>query len=72
MIDRTFSTADSDGDGKISGSELDALDQRMKDRIPEYDTNGDGVLEKSEMLEGIRKRMQSGGGGGGGRGPGNE
>lgn len=57
VVDRIFE-ADTDGDGKLSGKELEALDERMRSRVSEYDANSDGVLEKSEVLEAMKKRMQ--------------
>ncbi|RMF41650.1 MAG: HlyD family efflux transporter periplasmic adaptor subunit [Planctomycetota bacterium] len=65
IVDRIFSAADADGDGTIAGDELAGLDDRMKDRVAEYDTNGDGALSRQEVLSGMRKRMQQRGGGGG-------
>ena len=64
IVERIFAN-DTDNDGKLSGEELNTLDDRMRERVPEYDTNGDGVLEKSEVLQSIQKRMQQAGGGGG-------
>jgi HlyD family secretion protein len=64
IVDRVFA-ADTDGDGKLAGDELKALDERMRSRVSEYDTNGDGALEKSEVLQSIKKRMQQAGAGGG-------
>ena len=57
VVDRIFE-ADTDGDGKLSGKELETLDERMRSRVSEYDKNSDGALEKSEVLEAMKKRMQ--------------
>ena len=56
VVDRIF-TADADGDGKLSAEEIETLDERMRSRAGEYDSNSDGVLEKSEVLQAIKKRM---------------
>ncbi len=64
IVDRIFE-ADTDGDGKISSDEMGGLDDRFRDRAGAYDTNSDGFLEKSEVLQSIQKRMQEGNAGGG-------
>ncbi len=46
MVDRLFNVADADGDGTITREEFD---QAIADRIAEYDTNGDGVLDIEEF-----------------------
>ena len=40
----------------------------MKERAPSYDTNSDGMIEKSEIIKAMNKMMkerQAAGGGGG-------
>lgn len=64
IVDRIFQ-ADTDGDGKLSGDEINGLDERMRDRVGEYDTNSDGVLEKDEVLKAFQKRAQQREAGGG-------
>ena len=64
IVDRIFE-ADTDGDGKISQEEMGGLDERMRDRAAEYDTNSDGFLEKAEVLQALQKRMQERAAGGG-------
>ncbi len=64
IVDRIFE-ADTDGDGKLSGEEIQGLDERMRGRVGEYDTNADGVLEKDEVLKAFQKRMQQQSPGGG-------
>ncbi len=57
IVDRIMA-ADADGDGKISTEEMGGLDDRTRERAPEYDANSDGFLEKAEILQAIQKRMQ--------------
>jgi HlyD family secretion protein len=64
-----FMAADADGDGKLSASEIEGLNDRQKESAKNFDTNSDGVLERSEILKGINKMRQEGGGAAGG-GPG--
>ncbi|MCR9292278.1 MAG: efflux RND transporter periplasmic adaptor subunit [bacterium] len=66
IADRIFSSADANNDGKLEGDELNQMQGPMKDRIQSIDTNGDGAIEKSEMLKAFQSF--SGGRGGGGRG----
>ncbi|MFO1064584.1 MAG: HlyD family efflux transporter periplasmic adaptor subunit [Pirellulales bacterium] len=74
MVDRTFSTADADKDGKITAKELESLEEQIRERVKRNDTNGDGTIERAEMLQAVKKRMaqpqQGGGPGGPGGGPG--
>lgn len=51
IVDAMFSRSDQNGDGKISGDEVN---DRMKDRLPEWDKNGDGAIDKAEALEGMK------------------
>ena len=55
--------SDKDGDGKISKEEAPEFMQSFFDRV---DTNGDGLLDKTEA-EAMRQRRGSGGGRGGSR-----
>lgn len=65
IVDRMFEASDTNGDGKIAGDEINSLDSRMKDRVSQFDGNGDGELEKAEVLKAFRQF--SGGGGRGGQ-----
>jgi multidrug resistance efflux pump len=57
MMDRM----DTDKDGVISKSEIDASSN--PDQLREADTDGDGSITKEELLESVKKRMAAGGGG---------
>lgn len=57
IVDRIFQ-ADADGDGKLTAKEIETLDERLRGRVSEYDANSDGVLEKAEVLQAIKKRAQ--------------
>lgn len=62
-------TGDTDGDGKISQDEVAGMDDRMRERAPSYDSNGDGMIEKSEIIKAMTKMMKEREAGGGGGGP---
>ena len=73
VVDRIFSSADKDGDGKIAGDEINQLDDRMKSQVKTMDSNNDGALEKSEVVKAFSAFRGAGGGrpgGPGGGGPG--
>ena len=57
MMDRV----DTDKDGVISKSEIDASSN--PDQLREADTDGDGSITKEELLESVKKRMAAGGSG---------
>lgn len=65
MVDRIFQ-ADANGDGKLSSDEMSGLDERLRGRAAEYDSNSDGELEKSEVLQGVQKAMAERAAAGGG------
>ncbi|MFK7737469.1 MAG: HlyD family efflux transporter periplasmic adaptor subunit [Pirellulaceae bacterium] len=68
IVDAMFAKSDTDGDGKIAGDEINTLDSRMKDGMSRYDSNGDGALEKAEVMKVFKSFSNRGGGGGGGGG----
>ncbi len=59
MLTRMFETRDADGDGKLTGDEIP---ERLRDRVSNVDTNGDGSIQKSEM-EAMLERIGNGGAG---------
>lgn len=61
-----FRQRDANGDGKLVGEEMD---QRLRDRLEQIDTDKDGAVSEQEFLAGIRQ-MFGGPGRGEGRGPG--
>jgi Ca2+-binding EF-hand superfamily protein len=73
IADRIMESGDTDGDGKISQEEVAGMDDRMKERAPAYDSNSDGMIEKSEIIKAMTKMMKereaAGGGGPPGGGP---
>lgn len=71
MVERTFSTVDTNTDGKLSADEINAMEESRRDRVKQADANSDGVVERAELLQATKRRMASGGGRGGpGGGPG--
>ncbi len=65
IVDSAFVKYDSDGDGKLSSEELQAIDGRLRDRMSGFDTDGDGAVDKQEALKGMQSVMAGAGAGGG-------
>ncbi len=63
-----FTSMDKNGDGKLSGDEID---ERMQSRVPEMDKDKDGAISKEEFLSAPRRGPGGGGPGGGGAPGGN-
>ncbi len=57
IVDRMFSQADQDGDGFVEGAEIP---ERMRARVAEADSNGDGKLGRDELKAAMRKVMAAG------------
>jgi hypothetical protein len=58
-INERFAQLDTDGDGKVSESELAAIrDARRAERFDRLDTNGDGSLSRAEMDAAHQKRAE--------------
>ncbi len=73
IVDRIFSTADTNNDGQIDATEKGSLSGNMASNFDKVDADGDGSVTKAEMTKAM-SAMGGGrggaGGGGGGRGPG--
>jgi hypothetical protein len=72
IVDRSFEQYDSDGDGVISASEMESMDERARGMARGADGDGDGNVTRSEMLSAAAKlvarirKMRNGQGQGGG------
>ncbi|HEX5105149.1 MAG TPA: efflux RND transporter periplasmic adaptor subunit, partial [Pirellulaceae bacterium] len=72
IVDRALEESDTDKDGKISMAELASMEDRRKQNFQGGDANGDGFLDRAEMMNAAtaamaaraRERMEGGGGGG--------
>ena len=77
LFERTME-ADANKDGKLSVTEIENVEERTRPLLAGADKNGDGLLDKDELMPvmaarvaAIRERMkQNGGGAPGGAGPG--
>ncbi len=74
MVQMMLDRFDTNGDGQLDASELDALEGRMRDRLAQADTDNDGIISREELVESSRRMMEqmqrNGGPGGGERGRG--
>lgn len=62
IVTMSMQRNDTDGDGKLSSSEIDAIDSQFKDGVKAADANGDGEVTKEELKKSIQARMSGGGG----------
>jgi HlyD family secretion protein len=62
IVNMSMQRNDTDGDGKLSSSEIDAIDSQFKDGVKAADANGDGEVTKEELTKSIQARMSGGGG----------
>jgi RND family efflux transporter MFP subunit len=60
-----FGRLDKNGDSKLAPDELD---ERFRGSFSSSDTNGDGFLDRDELMASLARRMRAGGGAGGGAG----
>ena len=72
IITRSLEQYDTDKDGKLSTAEIGGMDERFRDRYAAADANGDGFVDRAEMMPVATaavqqmKEMQAQGGGFGG------
>ncbi len=73
-IDEIFSKYDTDSDGSVNETELQAVEEPMRAMLARADRNKDGLISKAEvktLFAELQRRMeQNGGAGGGAGGPG--
>ena len=62
IVARSMERNDTDGDGKLSASEIEAIDSQFRDGVKAADSDGDGVVTKDELTKSIQARMGGGGG----------
>jgi len=62
IVNMSMQRNDTDGDGKLSSSEIEAIDGQFKDGVKAADANGDGEVTKEELTKSIQARMGGGGG----------
>ncbi|MCA9188178.1 MAG: HlyD family efflux transporter periplasmic adaptor subunit [Pirellulaceae bacterium] len=69
IVNTIFANNDADGDGKLSSSEIPA---EQAGRMAGADANGDGSVDRQELMQMFQRRAAEGGGQGGPRGPGGQ
>ena len=62
MVSRSMERSDTDGDGKLSAQEIEAIDPQRRDMVTAADTDGDGSVSRAELTTSIKQRISSGGG----------
>lgn len=62
IVSRSMERSDTDGDGKLSAEEIDAIDGQFRDGVKAADTDGDGSVSRAELMKSIQQRMSAGGG----------
>jgi predicted transcriptional regulator len=68
MVTRVMESNDKDENGSLSAEEIEAINERFRDRIKSADADEDGVVTKEELLKSFTDRAaqrESDGGGGG-------
>lgn len=58
MMARMFEQRDTNKDGKLTGDELP---ERMRENVARIDTNGDGAVDKNEMMKAMTQMGERGG-----------
>jgi hypothetical protein len=66
MVDGMLQRMDSNGDGALEESELEAIPAEFRDRMKSNDADGDGKITRDELMQGMQRmmeeRMRDGGG----------
>ena len=62
IVDRSMERSDTDGDGQLSASEIEAMDSQFRGFIKAADGDGDGIVTKAELMKSFQSRMGGGGG----------
>ena len=62
IVDRSMERSDTDGDGQLSASEIEAMDSQFRGFVKAADGDGDGVVTKAELMKSFQSRMGGGGG----------
>ncbi len=66
IAQRIMESLDTDGDGVLSSDELAAIDDAdRRDRMMQADTNGDGSVDRAELMASFARMSREGGGPGG-------
>ena len=62
IVSSSMARSDTDGDGKLSAAEIEAIDSQFRSMVKAADKDGDGEVTKAELTESIKSRMGGGGG----------
>ena len=62
IVSSSMARSDTDGDGKLSAAEIEAIDSQFRGMVKAADKDGDGEVTKAELTESIKSRMGGGGG----------
>lgn len=62
IVNMSMQRSDTDGDGKLSASEIEAIDGQFRAGVKAADTDGDGIVTKDELTKSFKSRMGGGGG----------
>ncbi len=60
IVQRSMQRNDTDGDGKISAEEMNAVDPQFRDRLQAADADGDGNVTRQELTTAMKARMEGG------------
>ncbi|MEC7407600.1 MAG: HlyD family efflux transporter periplasmic adaptor subunit, partial [Planctomycetota bacterium] len=62
IVNQSMERSDTDGDGQLSASEIEAMDNQFRGFVKAADGDGDGVVTKAELMKSFQSRMGGGGG----------